>query len=732
MLSLQRLLARSKLMGVFQIGITGSFYLMLSTEYKNKFAEVVTVNYDLLQAAKLSNIGNNFCVLVKINATGALNISLQFSEFELSPNAILSISTDHEITDSITAKENNPKNIWATRIYQGSFLYLNLSIPKNEIGKTRLKINKVGFGFKQIGGEFFGNPGASATCNINVVCPPGNGWQNERNSVALIVSGLDEICTGNLVMNACGTNIPYLLTANHCLDADVSNWVFQFQTWSSTCTPNGTYREDVQFNGCQLRANNAATDFALVELNQIPQPNSGINYAGWTRSTTAATTSTAIHHPQGDLMKISLSHSQAVSVPWVSGASNHWRVSFSDGIVQHGSSGSALFDQNHRIVGQLHGNQNNICGNPGTNTCWCMTQRPSIGEYGRFDISWTGGGTNTTRLSNWLDPTNTGAVTTNTTNISLLTPAITGPDGICLPATSAAYTINNLPICGTNLVTWSTNVPQVTASPTTGNTTTVSANGYRGLVTLTATVSGFISPVVTKLIYIGTLPSCSTRTAYWYVNGYQTTLGKCASLTQIRCNNFNSNVLSLCEYYATAWVVDPMATSSITWSYVSSSGYTSWAPKGPKGDSVEVVINYNSPNGWLRLKCTTTNACGSYDWDFWFTPQGSTASCPVYLDINCIPIVPLTEITKATQEKVSLIPNPTNGQFVVSLKSEDKDAVIKEIIVTNKMGMPVYQQKFANKQKKQTINLFNQPTDIYLVEVFDGVKWVTEKLSLQR
>ena len=91
------------------------------------------------QDAKLSNIGNNFVYSLKLIATGALNISLQFSEFELSPNAILSISTDYEITDSITAKENNPKNIWATRIYQGSFLYLNLSIPKNEIGKTRLR-----------------------------------------------------------------------------------------------------------------------------------------------------------------------------------------------------------------------------------------------------------------------------------------------------------------------------------------------------------------------------------------------------------------------------------------------------------------------------------------------------------------------------------------------------------------------------------------------------------------
>ncbi len=391
-----------------------------SIEYKNKFAVPVIVDYDLMQLAQKAVDNNTINYNLKIIANKALNLSLSFSEFELSKNSILSISTDFEVTDSITSKENNSRRIWASRVYQGNFIYLTLSIPESELHLTKIKIDKVNFGFTAIGGGFFGNPGQSATCNINVLCPEGNGWENERNSVALIVSGGGEICTGTLVMNTCGSNTPYLLTANHCLNSNVQNWVFQFQTWSNTCNPNGTFREDVQFNGCQLRANNAATDFALVELNQTPPANSGISYSGWDRTNTPATSGSSIHHPQGDLMKISLYNQQAVSVPWISGVSNHWRVSFNQGIVQHGSSGSALYNQNRRLVGQLHGNQNNVCANPGTNNCWCVTQIPSIGEYGRFDLSWTGGGTNATRLSNWLDPNNTGAITTNTTNVQNL------------------------------------------------------------------------------------------------------------------------------------------------------------------------------------------------------------------------------------------------------------------------------------------------------------------------
>ena len=80
-------------------------------------------------------------------------------------------------------------------------------------------------------------------------------------------------------------------------------------------------------------------------------------------------------------MKICHDFQSPVSVSWFGGASNHWRAIFDQGIVQHGSSGSTLYDENHRIIGQLHGNQNNIC-NIGDNNCFCNIQIPSIGEYG--------------------------------------------------------------------------------------------------------------------------------------------------------------------------------------------------------------------------------------------------------------------------------------------------------------------------------------------------------------
>lgn len=452
-------------------------------EYSNKFAIPVKIDLDILANAKEIEEKNTTTFAITINAEKVLNISLQFNNFFLSEHSVLSIYTENELTDSITAKENNENKVWATRVYQGNKLTIVLRLPSDEKEQVSLKINQVNFGFKKFGTDYFGNTGASAPCNINVICPEGNGWQNERNSVALIVVNGQENCTGSLVMNTCNTNIPYFLTANHCLSGNVANWVFQFQTWSATCIGNTGWREDVQFNGATLRANNVASDFALLQLNQTPQPNSGINYSGWNRNANAPNGSVCLHHPEGDLMKFSRDFDPSGVSSW-GGVNNHWVSVFEQGTVEPGSSGSPLYDMNHRIVGQLHGDQQNQ-GN------YCAQRR---GEYGRFDISWTGGGTNATRLSNWLDPNNSGSLTTNTTNISLLTQEISGDNTFC--TTSNNYTITNLPPGAT--VIWST-TPSNIAHPNcpTCPTGTTLAKDNDGTITLTATISNVCGGPIT-------------------------------------------------------------------------------------------------------------------------------------------------------------------------------------------------------------------------------------------
>jgi hypothetical protein len=381
-----------------------------------QFAEPVPVDIDLAKAVQWAYNGTTAYGRYAVKARGATSTSINFDRFALPAGTEMYIynAKGNMITGPVTEKENNANKFWGSWVYKGEDLFVEIKTPKATLDKLELHADNIAYGYKEVYKTKVGAFGASGLCNINVICPLGIGWEAERNSVALILNASSSaLCTGSLVMNTCGTDKPYFLTANHCFTGqNVALWKFTFQAWSPTCTPS-TNSAGVTFNGSTFRANYAPSDMCLVELNTKPAANSGLHYAGWTRSTTPPTSAMAIHHPSGDVMKISEAAAGATVSSYGSGPANHhWKPLWTQGVTEPGSSGSPLYDQNHRIVGQLHGGPSYCFG-------------PQLWDfYGRFDISWTGGGTNATRLSNWLDPGNTGATTTNTTNISALHPFV--------------------------------------------------------------------------------------------------------------------------------------------------------------------------------------------------------------------------------------------------------------------------------------------------------------------
>lgn len=360
-----------------------------------------------------------------IHAGQAKSLSINFDRFYLPTGTEIFVYNENAnmITGPVTAAENNKQEKWGSWVYKGEWITVEVRVPVKDKNELKLHINNVAYGYKEIYKTKVGNFGGSGACNINVLCPLGNGWEAERNSVGLLLDGFGSaFCTGSLLMNTCSAPTPYFLTANHCFEArpDVANWRFTFQAWSPTCTPSQN-SDGITFNGSALRANWSATDFCLVELNTVPPANSGIHYAGWSRSTTPATGGVAIHHPRGDVMKISSYTTPLVRAdyPIIGGGDPpgdlQWVVQWNQGVTEPGSSGSPLFDQNHRVVGQLGGGPS-ACGAPVLQDA-----------YGRFDNSWTGGGTSSTRLSDWLDPTGAGYTQTTTTNISNLSSPAPAP-----------------------------------------------------------------------------------------------------------------------------------------------------------------------------------------------------------------------------------------------------------------------------------------------------------------
>lgn len=352
---------------------------------------------------------------LKVVAQEAYSINFIFDRFRLPEGASLFIYNEDKtaLYGPISSYHNNEHNSMGTDLVKGTSVILEYFLPENALETGELHISRIVHGYQDMFSmEAYAAKTKLASCHIDVQCPEAADWCVERGAVALIINGDgDKVCSGTMINDVQQDLIPFFLTANHCLGGmgNLTNTVYRFHYWKSVCGANNYSTQYWSFNGAVKRANNAATDFALLEINYNPNDNfarhAAIQYAGWSRNATPAANGTGIHHPQGNPMKFSHDFDPLTAVSWSSGPVNHWRAKFEQGTVQHGSSGSALFDENHRLVGQLHGDQGYLGGN-----VFCDRR---IGEYGAFHISWTGGGTNTTRLSNWLDPGGTGTMTTN-------------------------------------------------------------------------------------------------------------------------------------------------------------------------------------------------------------------------------------------------------------------------------------------------------------------------------
>jgi hypothetical protein len=222
-----------------------------------------------------------------------------------------------------------------------------------------------------------------------------------------------------------------------------------------------------------LRANWSTSDFTLLELDEMPDPAFGVTYAGWYRGDALATSAVGIHHPSTDEKSISFENAAVRLTSYTStvepGDGTHLRVIDWDlGTTEGGSSGSPLFDSEHRVVGQLHGGYA-ACGN--NESDW----------YGWLNRSWTGGGTRATRLVDWLDPAGTGVMAVPLLDPSASQFAVTpvtgvelsGPVGGPFSPSSWDYTLTNE---GTNPAGFTAAVDQswLTVAPTAG---TVPAEG---------------------------------------------------------------------------------------------------------------------------------------------------------------------------------------------------------------------------------------------------------------
>ncbi len=290
-----------------------------------------------------------------------------------------------------------------TELVPGEMTIVEYFVPKgSSIGN--INICTVTHGYRTPNEFLLKAFGGSGACNVNVNCPEGAAWTQQRNSVVMLVSGSNGFCTGALINNTLNDGKPYVLTANHCY-SNPATWIFRFQ-WESTSCINPSISPTFQsLSGAVLRAQGTPSDFCLVEITgglvngTVPAAYTPY-FSGWDNTETISPSAVCIHHPSGDIKKIAIENNALISTSFGGSPPNsHWGVlSWDLGVTEPGSSGSPLFNQNRRIIGQLHG---------GASACGASVLSD---EYGKVSVSWNpAGSTSSGQLKYWLDPNNTNA-----------------------------------------------------------------------------------------------------------------------------------------------------------------------------------------------------------------------------------------------------------------------------------------------------------------------------------
>ncbi len=354
---------------------------------------------------------------LRIESKGAYSINLIYDDFWLPEGAKFFVyNADRSmVLGAFTNKNNKDHGKFSTGLVKGDVCILEYTEPKGVKAPGRLSIERIVHGYRNLfnwptmeqalrySGDYSEATdfGGSGSCNNNVNCPEGDPWQNQTHAVAMILSsGGFRLCSGSMINNVRQDRTPYFLTANHCAGGEAT-WIIMFNYESPTCA-NIDGPTWMTISGTTKRASRSFSDFMLLELSSQPPDSYNVYYAGWNAIDTPSDSVIGIHHPAGDIKKISFDYDATTSTSYlgtsVPGDNSHWRIGqWEDGTTEPGSSGSPIFNRQGQIIGQLHG---------GYASCSSITSD----YYGKVSRSWADGGTPSTQLKDWLDPDNTGVL----------------------------------------------------------------------------------------------------------------------------------------------------------------------------------------------------------------------------------------------------------------------------------------------------------------------------------
>jgi hypothetical protein len=205
--------------------------------------------------------------------------------------------------------------------------------------------------------------GTSGYCNIDVACTDWVGSYAERSVAKMLFTEEWDtyLCTGTTLNDLDPTTqIPYFITSRHCIStqAAASNLITYWNFQKSGCYGPNPNMVTQLTGGAKLLSTGSSTTAPVDYGSEV----------------------VGIHHPMGDLKKISFGTAQGFwdctsgdPFDCYLGDGGYIAIRWYSGVTESGSSGSALFDDQGHVIGTFKG---------GSASC----QEPYLlNFYGRFD-----------------------------------------------------------------------------------------------------------------------------------------------------------------------------------------------------------------------------------------------------------------------------------------------------------------------------------------------------------
>ena len=395
-------------------------------------------------AVDLSPEGGVTQHIAAVHVDRAQGVALHFDDFHLPAGAELWV-TDVEGTwqeGPYDFRDNDDHGRIATGDVPGECAVLRLQVPAELSGTVRLHIEGAAALFRDVDGA----RGGSQPCEVDVACPEIQGWECQRDAtvrLSIIENGGSYLCSGAMVNTTALDCRQYMLTALHCAsnadDDDFALLKVYYNYERPECGEGngllnrrrtGVIRladsDDIQGSNFQ------GSDFLLVEVEDAIPTSWPVYFAGWDASGSGSGEGVGIHHPSGDVKKIS-TYTQNTSSISLGDFGSHWRVYWVETVTEHGvteggSSGSHLFNEEGLSIGTLSAGLS-ACTNGGAGAGTGPNQ-PDY--YGKMSFHWDDNPNPADeKLELWLDPENTGQTVLHGAYTDLEAAVPCGPDQAC-------------------------------------------------------------------------------------------------------------------------------------------------------------------------------------------------------------------------------------------------------------------------------------------------------------